>query len=188
MPGLIFLCALALLCMAPLLSTFHFCAFDGCITLKNWRRADKEYNILFPSGRRRQSHSDLAVHMHMRMAPLLVQVERSTSEVIPGLTLEDFQRHMWHARGIGSRITPQQWGLHLRLGHDLGQCPQPVLQQDFIIITMGGVARINVQFCGCAGAPSRFQQLMAVELLLLSVTNPRMAVVFDFLEALSRLS
>ncbi|KAJ7736184.1 hypothetical protein DFH07DRAFT_966908 [Mycena maculata] len=42
--GLVFSRALSSLCTAPLLHMFHFCAYDGCITLKNWRREDEKFH------------------------------------------------------------------------------------------------------------------------------------------------
>ncbi|KAJ7760150.1 hypothetical protein DFH07DRAFT_772035 [Mycena maculata] len=44
MAGLVFSRVLAPLCTAPLLSTFHFCAHDGCITFTNWRCVDEEFD------------------------------------------------------------------------------------------------------------------------------------------------
>ncbi|KAJ7775937.1 hypothetical protein DFH07DRAFT_766879 [Mycena maculata] len=40
--GLMFARALRPLCTAPRLRTFHFCAFDGCLTLKKWGGIDEE--------------------------------------------------------------------------------------------------------------------------------------------------
>ncbi|KAJ7775936.1 hypothetical protein DFH07DRAFT_766878 [Mycena maculata] len=79
----------------------------------------------------------------------------------------------------GYRINPSQLGLRLRLGHNAGaQCPHPVFLQDFPIITVGGVVRMDIVFCGCAGAPSQFEQLMEASLLPSAVVNPVAAVEF----------
>ncbi|KAJ7762070.1 hypothetical protein DFH07DRAFT_771349 [Mycena maculata] len=43
--GFIFSCALRPLCTAPHLRTFHFCAYDGCVTLKNWGQLDEEFHV-----------------------------------------------------------------------------------------------------------------------------------------------
>ncbi|KAJ7762071.1 hypothetical protein DFH07DRAFT_957074 [Mycena maculata] len=43
--GLLFSRSLKPLCTAPQLRTFHFCAYDGCLTLENWGRADEELHV-----------------------------------------------------------------------------------------------------------------------------------------------
>ncbi|KAJ7713968.1 hypothetical protein DFH07DRAFT_785846 [Mycena maculata] len=42
--GLVFSRALSSLCTVPLLHTFHFCAYDGCLTSKNWRQEDEIFH------------------------------------------------------------------------------------------------------------------------------------------------
>ncbi|KAJ7760149.1 hypothetical protein DFH07DRAFT_957805 [Mycena maculata] len=77
----------------------------------------------------------------------------------------------------GHLVTPHQLGVRLRLGHN-GQCPQAVLQQDFTIITVQGVVKIDVEYCGCVGAPSRYDQMMGVGLVAMSTANPSAAADF----------
>ncbi|KAJ7750131.1 hypothetical protein DFH07DRAFT_961543 [Mycena maculata] len=43
--GLVFARGLRPLCTAPRLRTFHFCAFDGCLTLKKWGGVDEELHV-----------------------------------------------------------------------------------------------------------------------------------------------
>ncbi|KAJ7776647.1 hypothetical protein DFH07DRAFT_951782 [Mycena maculata] len=43
--GLMFARALRPLCTVPRLRTFHFCAFDGCLTLKKWGGIDEELRV-----------------------------------------------------------------------------------------------------------------------------------------------
>ncbi|KAJ7785316.1 hypothetical protein DFH07DRAFT_763908 [Mycena maculata] len=43
--GFIFSRALRPLCTAPHLRTFHFCAYNGCVTLKNWGQLDEEFHV-----------------------------------------------------------------------------------------------------------------------------------------------
>ncbi|KAJ7774530.1 hypothetical protein DFH07DRAFT_767228 [Mycena maculata] len=56
--GLVFSRILSRLCSAPLLRTFHFCAYDSCITLTKWGQVDEELHV-----------ADWAEHSELGVAP-----------------------------------------------------------------------------------------------------------------------
>ncbi|KAJ6468650.1 hypothetical protein C8R47DRAFT_1223225 [Mycena vitilis] len=86
------------------------------------------------------------------------------------------------------RATARQLGLRLRLGHvNHGQCPHPVLQNNFRIFTVSGVVEIDVEWCGCNHAPSRSLQLVAACLTPSAIQEPRSAADYTFVRGLIQL-
>ncbi|KAJ7769087.1 hypothetical protein DFH07DRAFT_768996 [Mycena maculata] len=121
--GLRFSSALWPLCTAPRLRTFHFCAYDGCITLKRWGQIDEEFHV-----------ADWEEHS---------ENESDRSEHHAAHPLHRIQT--W----TGHNITPSQLGLHLSVGPDARtQCPHPVQRHNFDVVIERGVVRIDIFFCG----------------------------------------
>ncbi|KAJ7022255.1 hypothetical protein C8F04DRAFT_884111, partial [Mycena alexandri] len=99
-----------------------------------------------------------------------------------------FTTHEW---GV-TRVTPRWWnnqefvktglqaiGMRIKLGHHGGECPTSVGDEDFHIVDSAGVHKVSVDFCGCPGARSRGDQLLASRLYPERRDPPRIAVTFQ---------
>ncbi|KAJ7673506.1 hypothetical protein B0H17DRAFT_1208323 [Mycena rosella] len=89
--------------------------------------------------------------------------------------------------GLGgwTATTLQEVGLRIQLGHGpSGACSEPVEDEEFMIYDMAGQHRVNIDYCGCNGAPSRGQQIQDAHLFPLpwgehNMTSPRAAMTLD---------
>lgn len=81
--------------------------------------------------------------------------------------LFEFERMLTSRKlGTGEHVSAKQLGMRVLLGHTaLGNCSQPVLQEDFPILTVAGVVNVDIEYCGCNTALSREAQLMAARML-----------------------
>ncbi|KAJ7029473.1 hypothetical protein C8F04DRAFT_1264929 [Mycena alexandri] len=67
----------------------------------------------------------------------------------------------------------------INLGHGGRTCSTSVGDKKFCIIDGAGVHKIPVDFCGCPGAPSRAEQLLAARLYPQHRDPPHVAVAFS---------
>ncbi|KAJ7776203.1 hypothetical protein B0H16DRAFT_1712582 [Mycena metata] len=74
--------------------------------------------------------------------------------------------------------------MRINLGHGGRSCPASVADDKFRIIDGAGVHKIPVDFCGCPGAASRGEQLLASRLYPQHRDVPRIAVAFPMAYAL----
>ncbi|KAG1830663.1 hypothetical protein EV424DRAFT_1470336 [Suillus variegatus] len=82
-------------------------------------------------------------------------------------------------------------GLRIQLGHITGrQCVNPhcAFNDDFVIIDIFGIHEVSLNFCGCAIAESRMQQLLRMSLFPLTTSDPKTAATFRVLEQYHLLS
>jgi hypothetical protein len=61
-------------------------------------------------------------------------------------------------------ISLRDLGLRVQLGHRQGEyCPfRQRGHKDFVVLESNGVHNLAIDFCGCAGAPSHYLQLLEV--------------------------
>jgi hypothetical protein len=62
------------------------------------------------------------------------------------------------------RVSLQRLGLRFQVGHTCGAyCPaaQPG-PSDFVVLALNGIHVVNIDFCGCHGAPNHFVQLLEI--------------------------
>lgn len=61
-------------------------------------------------------------------------------------------------------VSLHQLGLRLQLGHIQGvNCPfREQGHKDFIVLDSNGIHNVAIDFCGCAGGPARYLQLLEV--------------------------
>ncbi|KAJ7707275.1 hypothetical protein B0H16DRAFT_1746495 [Mycena metata] len=74
--------------------------------------------------------------------------------------------------------------MHIYLGHGGRTCPASVGDEKFRIISSAGVHKLPVDFCGCPGAPSQADQLLAARLYPQHRDPPHVAVAFPMAYAL----
>ncbi|KAG1785020.1 uncharacterized protein HD556DRAFT_1435293 [Suillus plorans] len=89
------------------------------------------------------------------------------------------------------RISLKALGLRIQLGHITGrQCVNPhrAFNDDFVIIDIFGIHEVSLDFCGCAIAESRMQQLLRMSLFPSTTSDPKTAATFRVLEQYHLLS
>ncbi|KAJ7749127.1 hypothetical protein B0H16DRAFT_1319479, partial [Mycena metata] len=73
--------------------------------------------------------------------------------------LQEWQDGFFHSRGS------KDLGLRFQIGHRKGEdCPLVPLTpvNDFVVLDNNGIHEINIDFCGCLGAPCQVAQLLNV--------------------------
>ncbi|KAJ7453601.1 hypothetical protein B0H11DRAFT_1632399, partial [Mycena galericulata] len=89
---------------------------------------------------------------------------------------------MWTSAGLVG-VTLKGAGLRIQLGHKLYDfCPAPVPDNDFVILDASGLHEVSLDYCGCAGAPSRGHQLQNARFYPSHSTNPHTAVAYSAAE------
>lgn len=103
-----------------------------------------------------------------------------------------------------SHVYPKEWtgtywaksslkalGLRIQLNHPTGQhCLNPVkaTNDDFVIIDVGGIHRVGVDFCNCHRVRPRTVQLLRAGLYPATTKNPKTAATFQVLDEFHMLS
>lgn len=82
-----------------------------------------------------------------------------------------------------------QLGLRVQLGHHGNVCPLPHgAASRFVVVDVSGLHPINLDYCGCAFAPERHQQLLRAQWFPASIQRPRTAFTFDYLHTYHKLT
>lgn len=75
-------------------------------------------------------------------------------------------------------------GLHVQLGHKASErCVLPIkaFNDDFVLIDVGGIHSLSLDFCGCENAQSHMKQLLRVGWFPSTTSDPRTAATFRVL-------
>ncbi|KAF8955769.1 hypothetical protein BDZ97DRAFT_1709000 [Flammula alnicola] len=93
----------------------------------------------------------------------------------------DAQRGFFIRHDI-SRLRTEGYATHL--GHHGSHCPNPASETDllFHFIDTNGIHNTKVRFCGCPGAPKRYQQLMKIGFFPATLDRPSTAFSFRLLK------
>ncbi|OAX30619.1 hypothetical protein K503DRAFT_728235, partial [Rhizopogon vinicolor AM-OR11-026] len=82
------------------------------------------------------------------------------------------------------RIPLKTLGLRVQLGHKANErCLLPVkaFNDDFVLIDIGGIHSLSLDFCGCENAQSHMKQLLRVGWFPSTTSDPRTAATFRVL-------
>ncbi|KAJ7654200.1 hypothetical protein B0H17DRAFT_957045, partial [Mycena rosella] len=82
--------------------------------------------------------------------------------------------------GIQTRINLAALGMHIQLGHSVGQvCPYPECITDFLIVNAHGMHKVFLDYCSCPEAPSRGAQLHRARMFPIPEKSPNRAVAYE---------
>jgi hypothetical protein len=92
-------------------------------------------------------------------------------------------------QGYFHRQTLKSLGLRVQLGHSSGLCSyRRPGHKNFIVVESNGIHTVNVDFCGCPGAPPHFEQLLDVGWWPATPLEPQSAATMSVLKAFHVLS
>jgi hypothetical protein len=89
------------------------------------------------------------------------------------------------------RVTLKTLGLRVQLGHAVGKAcmlPIPVRGDNFVVIDIGGIHDVALDFCGCQTAQPPTVQLLRYRWFPSTVNSPRTAATFNVLSMFQLLS
>jgi hypothetical protein len=85
--------------------------------------------------------------------------------------------------GFWAVTTLRALGLRVRVGHeDHAQCPHPRDRvKNFTVLHMTGIHVVDLQFCGCTGAPAKHVQLLRSHWWPATTHSPHTAATMELL-------
>lgn len=101
-------------------------------------------------------------------------------------SLKEWEDDFFHPR------TTRDLGITYQLGHPFGEeCEFGAVkrgEKGFVVLDNNGIHRVDIEFCGCLGAPSEVNQLLDIGWFPATSTNPSTAATLNMLRRFHKLN